>query len=323
MIINFAQKTLRRISVLCLLAFVASCYRVPDKIEPQIQYAVQDRYVQALPTPFSPLSEAQQDQNWPGEYKIGLAFAKELDLYRAITAFKRALILLGNKNPERRQEMEYNIILSYYLGRRYQEALEFFQQSGLRTVPENFPAFHDLLLILYESYLQTDENKQAANILQLLRKFYPATAQRLAIASGLLEGNLKKLEKIAFQPPPKPYLEEFIELYQGKKKSIDRAGALNAFLPGAGYWYVGQKQSAITAFLLNGLFIWASYEFFHRGYTAAGIITTGFEVGWYFGGIYGAKESARYYNERLFETNAAIVMSEQKLFPVLMLKYAF
>ena len=111
--------------------------------------------------------------------------------------------------------------------------------------------------------------------------------------------------------------------YEIKKKSVGGAQILNTFIPGAGYFYVGQKKTALTALLLNTLFIVASYEFFHHGYIAAGIITTSFEMGWYFGGIYGAGEAAKFYNERLFENVATPMMNQEKVFPALMLKYAF
>jgi len=56
---------------------------------------------------------------------------------------------------------------------------------------------------------------------------------------------------------------------------------------------------------------------------AAGIITTSFEAGWYFGGIYGAGESAKLYNERLYEKAVYPAMNRHSLFPVLMLKFGF
>ena len=68
--------------------------------------------------------------------------------------------------------------------------------------------------------------------------------------------------------------------YEKEKKSISKAQLLNTFIPGAGYLYVNQKQSAVTAFFLNALFIAATYHFFHKGHTAAGIITLSFESGW-------------------------------------------
>jgi len=48
-----------------------------------------------------------------------------------------------------------------------------------------------------------------------------------------------------------------------------------------------------------------------------------FEAGWYFGGIYGAGEEAKYYNERVYEKEANALLNEKKLFPVLMLGHSF
>ena len=114
-----------------------------------------------------------------------------------------------------------------------------------------------------------------------------------------------------------------LDRYYLEKKSVAKAQTFNALLPGAGYLYLGQKKSALTAFLLNGLFIAAAYEFFHHRHVAAGIITTSFEAGWYFGGIYGAGEEAKYFNEKAYERNASRTLHEYNLFPVLMMLYAF
>jgi hypothetical protein len=119
------------------------------------------------------------------------------------------------------------------------------------------------------------------------------------------------------------YLDAPLENYFSEKKSVKKAQFLNALLPGAGYLYLGQKKSALTAFCLNTLFITAAYQFFKHHHFAAGLITTSFESGWYFGGIYGAGEEAKYYNERLYEQNASRVLNAHNLFPALMLDHAF
>lgn len=124
-------------------------------------------------------------------------------------------------------------------------------------------------------------------------------------------------------PPPPLFLTNLLTSYDAKKKSPCKAQFANGILPGAGYLYVGQKQAALTSFLLNGLFIYAAVYFYTNGNVAAGVITTSFEMGWYFGGIYGAGEAAKYYNERLYERQAYPALSYNKLFPVLMLKYGF
>ena len=90
-----------------------------------------------------------------------------------------------------------------------------------------------------------------------------------------------------------------------------------------GYLYLGQKKSALSSFLFNTLFIYTSYYFFKEGNIAAGIITSCFEFGWYLGSVYGAGESAKYYNERLYEKYAAPVMAQNKHCSTFMLRYGF
>ena len=75
--------------------------------------------------------------------------------------------------------------------------------------------------------------------------------------------------------------------------------------------------------MLNSLFIWASAHFYSKGNYGAALICASFEAGWYFGGIYGAGESAKLYNERLYEKMAYPILKHERYFPVLMLKYGF
>ena len=307
----------------CLLLFLSACYRVSDKLEPQVNYAVQDRYLKQLPPAFPPLSDREKDEAWGKEYLLGQRFAEDLDFYRAITTFKRSEYLLPEKENERLLEVQYQMVLCYYLGKRYQAAITAYNHSRLYTVNTSFPAYHDLLIILYESYLETGDETKAQHTLRTLSRYYPHTAKKLELATILIEGDLCAIEKESLNNPSKTYLSEILNAYEAKKKSVHKAQTLNMILPGAGYLYVGQKQSAITAFLLNGLFIAATIHFFNKGHIAAGIITTSFEAGWYFGGIYGAGEAAKLYNERLYETLAYPALNSNGLFPVLMLKYGF
>jgi hypothetical protein len=306
-----------------LLLTLFSCYKVSDKLEPQINYSVQDRYLKHLPPAFPPLNREKAKEEWGKEYLIGQKFAKELDLYRAITTFKRAEFLLPPNTIDRLQEIHYYILLSYYLGKRYEEVLQTFNHSPLYRTEESFSAYHDLLIILYESYLATHNPSKAETILRIIEYHYPETAKKLHISTAIIEGNLDLLQQAAEDDPSKTYLSNILTTYETDKKSISKAKSLNALFPGAGYLYVGQKQSAITSFLLNGLFIAATIHFFSKGEVAAGIITLSFEAGWYFGGIYGAGQSAKLYNERLYEKIAYPALNQNRLFPILMLRFGF
>ncbi|NGX39487.1 MAG: hypothetical protein KR126chlam1_00816 [Chlamydiae bacterium] len=310
------------IPLVCFL-FLFSCYRVPRDIEPKINYTVQDRYLKSLPSPFAPLTPEEKETAWGKEYQIGLAFARDLDLYRAITSFRRAEILAGDHHKKRKLEMKYEILLCYYMGRRYNELVEAYNSSGLSQVTTEFPAFEDLLILLYDSFTQLCECDKAEHILRIIQQHYPAAYKTLRLSSALECADFPVLEEINSCPPERPYLSDFLCHYEANCKSPTTAGLLNAVIPGSGYLYVGQTQTAITAFLVNGLFIAASVHFFRKGPIAAGIITTSFEAGWYFGGIYGASAEAKFYNERLYECNASPLMNREGLFPVFMLKYSF
>lgn len=310
-------------TIFCLSILFCSCQRVSDKIEPTLSYAVQDRYFLSLPSPFPPLTEEEQAQNWGQEMQIGLAFAHQFDLYQAITAFKRSAFLIPPEEKARALEIQYEILLCYYMGKKWNEVIYTFDHSQLRYADQSFPALHDLLLILYETYQQEKMDSKAQQIYQFFQQNYPDEADKLILSNALVQGELPLLEEIAHTPPPKPYLEDLLTHYEAQKKSVGKAQGLNALLPGAGYLYLGQKQSATTAFFLNGLFIAASAYFFVQGNIAAGVIFTSFEAGWYFGGIYGAGLEAKAYNERLYESMATPMMNREKLFPTLMLHYAF
>lgn len=318
--INNSKKVV--LALLCLISSTA-CYRVPNKLEPQISYLVQDKYIRSLESSFPPLTKHEREQEWGKEYFIGIAFAKKLDLYRAVTAFKRAEILIPDNLYHRKQEVEYYEILAYYLGKRYEEALDTFDDSSLCVIDATFPTYHDLLVILYESYLHTDKEDKANNILNILKHHYPETAKDLELSTALTMGNLDEFKKLSYSPELRSSTKELLTAYNKEKKSISKAQTLNAILPGMGYLYVGQKQSALTATLLNGLFIAAATHFFLHGHKSAGIIFSSFEAGWYFGGIYGAGEAAKLYNERVYEGKALTTLNQNKLFPIFMLNYGF
>lgn len=251
--------------------------------------------------------------DWGKEYSIAMAFAEDFDLYRAITGFKRALCLMPYDCHARRQEVEYATALAYYLGRKYTEVIYTVESTDLASVDKSFPAFSDLLLILYDSYEQKGMGDHARHILKLIEANDSACAARLTLLSAIRQADFEQLCPT----------DTFVCGYNSEAKSIRRAQMLNAALPGAGYWYVGMKQTAVTAALVNALFIGAAVHFFNNGNTAAGILTLSLEGGWYFGGISGAGLAAKRYNEQLYCSYAEKITQREELFPVMMLKYSF
>ena len=306
---------------LVLLFALSSCHPKSRVFEPSITFLPNQRSIQNLASAFPPQESIRED--WNKEIFIGNALAKDLDLYRAISSYKRALILMPKNQYSLRLQAEYSLAYCYYLGRRYPEFLETVEFGPLMNVPETFPPFRDLAVMLFDAYEQTEQKERACRIHKMMQTVDPATADQLSLYSNLKAGNLSCAMPQITSNTCSDTMLPYLSVYQAGKKSVSKAQLLNAVLPGAGYYYVGQQKSAVTSFLLNALFIAATVQFAERGYVPAAIITGSFELGWYVGGINGAGLAAKEYNERLYELQVKEMMIHHRLFPVLMLKTAF
>ena len=306
-------------AIICIIFSCCTTPKVP--FCPKVSYNPSCEFLHKKSLPFPPLDCHEVNEDFAKELKIGYAFAKECDFYRAITAFKRAQVLICPKNYERVFEIEYLIMLSYYLGQKYEDVLKVFSESCLKDhLKPSFSAFHDLMVVLYDSAYRCKECVYAKAILNQLKNYYPCTAKKIDIGEKIANGHLFEASKIEGAPS---YLASLSYGYANDRKSIKRAEILNALLPGVGYLYVGQKNTALTAFLVNALFIYASYQFFHRGYIAAGAITASLEGGWYFGGIYGGGRAAAKFNEKKYEEYGRKAMDQGCFYPILQLNFVF
>lgn len=314
-----------RVLLACLLVLMAlpGCQKNCYLIEPCINYCPPKHVISRLPSAFEPLSIGEQGQEWGRELRIGDRFAREMDLYRAITAYKRARFLLPAHQTERALQIDYCIVLAYYLGGKYQEAVESFECSDLVSAGPSFPAFDDLMILLYDAYARDCRSDRSCAVYEFIEKHSPETARDLSLYEAVIDGQVAQTCCLAEIHPNSEKIQPFLDCYCGGAKSVRKAQTLNALLPGAGYAYVGQKQSALTSFLLNTLFTAAAVHFFKDGNIAMGIILTSLEAGWYFGGINGAGLAAKEYNERLWECQGRELLLENRCFPSLMLEFTF
>lgn len=67
-------------------------------------------------------------------------------------------------------------------------------------------------------------------------------------------------------------------------------------VPGAGYYYTGYKQTALSSFLLNGLLAYATISNIKKDNTGMAILTGVFSLSFYISNIQGAFKSAKKYN---------------------------
>lgn len=315
------QKVLKSVLNILLMLALQGCALSNTKMQPCIEVKPLKCDIMRLPSAFDALTCDELMHDWAKELLVGQKFAKELDYYRAITAFKRALIFISDDFFDRRAQIEYCIIESYYLAGKYCEAVQEFESSSLLCITADFPAFRNLLIMMHDSYLRINEYDKSEKILNIIQKAEPSLAQDLQLSLAIREGRMQDARQLAgkkIEP-----VEDFINNYCFCSLSPRKAQLLNAILPGAGYYYVGQKKAATTSFLINALFIGATYYFFDNGNWPAGLITLSLETGWYVGGINGAGLEAKAYNEQLYNTHGKGLMIRNDLFPFLMIETSF
>lgn len=310
---------------LCSLALVplSSCQKYCDEFNPNLDYFPNPSVINSRPSAFEPLSAEERRQDWGKELRIAYAFINEQDYYRAITALKRALVLLPPKERSRKEQVHYAIFESYYLAYKYKEAIEAFEGTPLENVSRQFPAYQELLIALYDCYYKIGHFTRADKIHTLIENDFADQAQGLRLSEAVRKADFPALIHGASGTCYQEDVNAFLYEYHSTAKSPKRARTLQALLPGAGYYYVGLKNTAVTSFILNGLFIWAAGTFFNNGNTAAGLITLSLETGWYFGGINGAGLAAQEFNERLYEVKGQDFLRSRSLYPILMLGTSF
>ena len=307
---------------LCSL-LLTGCNPNSCDLEPPIVYFPQQRFLKCLPACFPPLKEDELRTDWGKEIKIGDTFTKELDLYRGITSYKRALVLMPKREVQRRLQVNYEVMFAYYLGGKYRDALDTFEDTDLANVPDTFPAFRNIMIMLYDIYYKLEEFDKACKILNLIENYDADLAKDLRLSNVMIEADFEQLDILMEDDPRKENFDKWLTCYCSEAKSVRKAQTLNAILPGAGYYYVGQKKSALTSFLINAAFIAATYQFADSGYPAAAIIMGSLEMGWYLGGINGAGLEAKAYNESRYTDYTKEMMVQNRLFPMLMFQCAF
>jgi tetratricopeptide (TPR) repeat protein len=309
---------------LLLLVILTSCSSNCHKMEPCIEISVHKNDISRLPSAFEPLSPSELQTDWGKELRIAQYFAKDNDLYRAITSFKRALLLMPEEVSIRTLQAEFGIIESYWYGKKYYDAIAEFEDSDLILVTPEFPAFRDLIVIMHDCYDKTEQFEKAEQLLKIIETNDSELANDIQISIALREGDLESAVAMAdLSDKRRDAIYELQQDYYCHAKSIKKAEMLNALLPGAGYAYVGQTRAGITSFIINGLFIWATCRFFDQGNYAAGLLTLSLETGWYFGGINGAGIAAKEYNEAYYNNITKGTMMRNNLFPIFMLETSF
>ena len=231
----------------------------------------------------------------------------EKDYERAITEYKRCIFLF----PQNALSEKAALMIghSYYKEERWSESVPAFGEFI-----EMYPESRDIAEAFYFKGAGERRLKRYEDALSSLEKIQDLGSveysEKAVLESAFVhvdKDNWEKAQTLFLMIPEKSEYFDSARIFSKgldnvgnvPRKSPPVAGTLAACLPGAGHLYTERYRDALVAFLLNGAFIGAAYEFFDDENCSAGIIASVFELGWYAGNIYSAVGSSHKYNRRM------------------------
>jgi tetratricopeptide (TPR) repeat protein len=239
---------------------------------------------------------------------MGDVFMEEGEYYRAITEYKKFLILFPHS--EKADYALFKTGMAYYRGEEYEPSVQSF--SVLRERYKASPYLPEASYFEGLSYWKRKDREKARATFDTLSDVFPRSefAPLALIAGSLLAFEAEEV------PASKNRLERLIDRYpeySGSKnareaiplidqyptlpqKSKTLAAVMSAIVPGSGYIYADHVGDGITAFVINVLFIAGTVIGISGENYAVAAIVGGVGLPFYVGNIYGSANAAKKWN---------------------------
>ncbi len=175
-----------------------------------------------------------------------------------------------------------------------------YRSRGLHT--SYLLEFEHLATLLFQ-----DDTTALLIALEQSQKLAEEEKRRFAVEHAMLRRHWPAAESLLSESPASPWQDPYRDLtqraqaFQPKKPWL--AAAMSVFIPGSGKIYAKNTKEGVTSFLFVAAMGYQSYRAFHKrgSRSAAGWIYGGLGLGFYFGNIYGAQQSAKNYNQRKWQ----------------------
>ena len=242
------------------------------------------------------------------QLKVADAFMAEGEYYRAVTEYKKFLILFPESGKA--DYVLFRTGMAYYSGEEYESSARSFASLREKFFGSSYVA--DAGYFEGLSYWRLKKYEFAKSSFRSIVISYPESdrAPQAIIACSLvcldkedLSGCTKELNKLIESYPDHPGATKardamkLISEYQNlPRKSEVLAGTMSAVLPGSGYMYAGHFKDGLTSFFINGLSIAGAATGIQQENYAVGAIAGGIGLPFYFGNIYGSANAAKKWN---------------------------
>jgi len=242
------------------------------------------------------------------QMRLGDAFLAEGEYYRAITEYKKYLILFPA--GRQRDAALFQTGRAYYLGLEYDPAVQAFAELRSRFPDSPYSVEAAYLAGVCNARLNRPDKAASAFEAAAVTKTAPAVAARARLGRSLVEfdrgdmtGTRAELQRFLADFPAdersgkvETALTLLFQDGELPRKSPLAAGILASILPGSGHVYAGHYGDGATALLLNGLFITGTVVAVRQeNYAVAGVVGV-IGLPFYLGNIYGAANAATKWN---------------------------
>ncbi len=255
----------------------------------------------------SPVFSEQIILNSSDQFDFARSCMEKGEYERAVYEFERFIYFFPNHLQV--SDAHCLIGICYLKDRRFEAAREIFLEiAGYES--DSHLAGRALLLTGESYYLQGISTEAEYYLGQVIEKYPHPDLKNMALYRlgwarmqagrwrDASETFSKVAEDSAFYDSSQKLSEQSLKGEDLPSKKPAYAGTLAALVPGLGHVYVSRYRDAAVAFVLNGLFIWATVEAFNQDHEVLGGILTALEIGWYSGNIYSAVNCAHKYNRK-------------------------
>ena len=194
--------------------------------------------------------------------------------------------------------LNYNKLLCHYALGNYEEVIFEVETANLSDL-----AYEARMLAAKSAYQLRNfgmSKQQGEQALALGNTEEKQSAAKLLILSQVEVGNWENARSLAgkyFEADNK--INTILESQRHLRYKSPAAATFLGIVPGLGYFYSGHKQTALSAFVLNGLLGYATYTSIKKENYGMAALTGIFATSFYIGNIYGSGKSARRFNKNL------------------------
>lgn len=242
------------------------------------------------------------------QLKLGDAFMEEGEYYRAVTEYKKLLILFPDS--EKADYALLNIGLAYYRGEEYESCIQSFSSFRAKYEASDYlpqaqyleglccwrAKRFDRAMTIFDGVAESHPESPYAPLSLTASSLVALDEENVSVSRDRLEQLISRYpgdEASLKAKATVPLLNRYRKL---PHKSETLAAVLSAIIPGSGYIYAGRYGDGITAFLINGLWIAGAVTGIQADYYAIAGVLAGVGLPFYFGNVYGSANAAKKWN---------------------------